>query len=396
MTDVSPAVQDVDSGELKLAPDSDGLDDLNRGAVRESLSSPKPSRPSAPREPVKRPATREEPSPPEWNMVALEQAVKMESKAKGVRKKPVDNAAAPRVKAATPREALVRRRGFQHGYQLLTMVYLINACLVCCLVPLVCMIFFSRLLLLSTSVFAPFEGGNALQEGQLVACGLSALSLLVLIGFPLWHLISNGGMLLHYGPSALLGMTIGFGLPPDYLDEVCAALQCCEFVLGIVTVGLMAYALSAVPAKSRMSLPLIAAGLLTVLSVLALCFVRSGSMLSVQADAIPPQFRGVLPDAPLYVVGLCGTLVLIPGAILFELYRHTDVSTRQFIIHTGVMFGVYLVVGIAALGTFVHGAGTGFFDVPLALLPLGCVNALAAAIPSVLLLVDPQFSVSQD
>lgn len=152
----------------------------------------------------------------------------------------------------------------------------------------------------------------------------------------------------------------------------------------------------AVPTQSRMSLPMLAAGLLTALSVTALCCVRSGSMLSVQADAIPPQFRGALPDAPLYVFGLYGTLVFIPGAILFELYRHTDFSSRQFIIRTGVMLGIYLLAGFATVGIFVHGAGSGFFDVPLALLPLGCINALAAAIPSTLLLVDPQFSVSQD
>ncbi len=371
------------------------LEDSDRDAVRDSQSSLKPSHPSVPREPEKPPATRREQSPAEWNK-ALEKAVEMEHKAKVVREKPVDDPAALPVKAPSRRDALVRRRGFQQGYQLLTMVYLINACLVSCLIPAVCMIFFSRLLLLSTSVFAPFEGGNELQEGQLVECGLSALSLLVLIGFPVWHLMSNDGILWHYVPSALLGMTVGVALSPDYLDEVCAALQWCQFGFGIATVGLTVYTLSAVPARSRMSLPMIAAGLLTALSAMLLFCVRSGSMLSVQADAIPPQFRGALPDALLYVFGLAGTLVFIPGAILFELYRHTNFSTRQFIIRTGVMLGVYLLAGCATLGTFVHGAGSGFFDVPLALLPLGCINALAAAIPSALLLVNPQFTVSQD
>jgi hypothetical protein len=258
------------------------------------------------------------------------------------------------------------------------------------------MVFFSRLLLLSTSVFAPFEGGDVLQEGQLVACGLSALSLLVLIGFPVWHLVSSDGMLWHYVPSAILGMTVGFGLSPEYVDEVCAVLVWSEFLFGLATVGLTAYTLSAVPASSRLSVPMIAAGLLTAVSALMLCWVRTGTMLSVQADVIPPQFRGTLPDAPLLVVGLTGTLVFIPVAMLIELYRYVDYSSRQFIIRTGVLFGIYLLAGFAALGPFVHGAQLGFFDVPLALLPLGCINALAVTIPAILLLVDPRFSVSQD
>jgi hypothetical protein len=321
----------------------------------------------------------------------------MEHSAKSVRKKPVeDSADEPPVKAAPQRDALVRRRGFQHGYRLLMYVYLINACLVAFLVPAVCMIFFSRLLLLSASVFAPFEGGNNLQGNQLVACGLSALSLLVLIVFPVWHLISNDGILWHYIPSGLVGMIVGFGIPPNNLDEVCAALKWCEVAMGIATVGLTLYTLSVVPARSRMSPPLIASALVTALAAAALCYVRTGSMLTVEADVVPPQLRGALPDASLYVFGLFGTLVFLPAAILFELYWHTEYSTRQFIIRTGILMGVYLLVGCATLAVFVKGAGADFFDVPLALLPLACVNALAAAIPSALLLVDPQYSVTQD
>lgn len=396
-----PAGQDANPEQLEFDADLGVLDDSDRTAIHDSLPILKRLRAPTSRKSKRPPAAREESSQSEWT-TALGQAAEMEQTAKVGRKKSVNDTAtqrikAPqRVKAASRHQALVRRRGFQQGYQLLMVAYLINACLVCCLVPTVCTIFFSRLLLLSTSVFAPFEGGNELHEGQLVACGLSALCVLVLIGFPIWHLISNGGILWHYVPSALIGMTVGFGLSPGYLDEVCAALKWCEFGFGIATVGLTVYTLLAVPAQSRMSLPMIAAGLLTALSVMVLCVVRSGSMLSVQTDVIPPQFRGAFPDAPLYVLGLYGTLVFIPGTILFELYRHTDISSRQFIIRTGVLLGAYLLAGFATLGTFVHGAGAGFFDVPLALLPLACTNALAAAIPSSLSLLDPQYSVSQD
>lgn len=380
---------------------------------------------SPPRSAKKLPGTREESSLSEWNQL-LKRAVQMEHAADVVPQTLEEAAplqrlkAAPRVKsaprgktarrekssthiktapsgkAASRRDALVRRRGFQDGYQLLTIAYLVNSCVVCCLVPAACMVFFSRLLILSASVFIPFEGGNALREGQLVECGLSAFSVLVIIGFPFWHLISNGGVLRHYGASALVGMIAGFGLSPDYLDEVCGALKWFEFGFGLAAVGLMVHTLLAVPAQSRMSLPVIAAVLLTGLSAMTLCFVRTGSMLTVQASVIPPQFQGALPDAPLLVLGLSGTLVLIPVAILFELYQHSDYSSRQFIIRTGLFLGGYLLVGIATLGSFVHGAGTGFFDVPIALLPLGCVNALAASIPSAMFLLDPQYSVSQD
>ncbi len=390
-----------DGRELRL------LEDAGKDPVDESQPSIKPSRPTPPREPEERPDAREkrrssrrprqplEPSPSEWGM-AIEQAVEMELSANVIRKTPEDDPVAEPLKRLPRREALARRRGFQQGYQLLMLVSMVNAGLVCCMIPAVCMIFFARLLLLSTSVFAPFEGGNDLQEGQLVECGLAALSLLVLIGFPVWHLKSNDAPMLHYIPSALVGMAIGFGLPPAYLDKVCAALQWCEFLFGIASVGLLIYLLSTVPARSRMSLPMVGAGLVTALSTLALLFVRTGSMLSVQADAIPPQLRGAVPDAPLYVLGLYGTLACIPAALLFELYRHTDYDTRQLIVRTGVIVGVYLVAGFATLDAFVHGAGTGFFDVPLALLPLGCVNALAAAIPAVLFLANPQYTLTED
>lgn len=375
---------------LRLLEDSEGE------TVRESRPRPSASRPPAsPKPEKKRPTKTVEPSPSEWSL-SLGRAVEMEQKAQVVPKQPEDNTADEPVKAAPRGKALVRRQGFQRGFQLFTIVYLINACLVCCLIPAVFMIFFSRLLLLSTSVFIPFGGGNDLQEGQLVECGLSALSLLVLLGFPVWHLFSNDGILWHYIPSAIVGMIVGFGLSPDYLDEVCAVLQWCQFCFGIATVGITIYTLMAVPAQSRMSLPMIAAGLLTALSAISLSFVRTGSMLSVQADAVPPQLRGVLPDASLYVFGLAGTLILIPAAILFELYRHTDFSTRQFIIRTSVIAGMYVVAGIATLEAFIKGAGCGFFDVPLALVPLASINALAAAIPSALMLVDPQYTLSDD
>ncbi|MDB5343340.1 MAG: family transposase [Schlesneria sp.] len=402
----TPAGPGVNQGPPESEPELRLREDSDRDAGRDSPPRLKPARPAVPREPEKKPARQPpkslqrlrkpvEPSPSEWGMV-IEQAAVMEQKAKAIRKKPADEVAAEVVKTAPRREVLVRRRGFQHGFQLLTMAYLINACLVCTLFPAVCMIFFSRLLLLSTSVFAPFEGGNDLQEGQLVECGLSALILLVLVGFPVWHLFSNDGVTWHYIPSALVGVIAGFALSPDYLDEVIAAIQWCEFGFGIAAVGLTVYTLSAVPSRSRMSLPIIAAGLLTAASVMVLFSVRSGSMLSVQADAIPPQFRGGLPDAPLYIFGLYGTLVFIPVGMLFELYRHANLSTRQFINRSGVLLGIYLLAGLAAVGSFIHGAGSGFFDVPLALLPLACINALAAAIPSTLLLVDPQFSVTDD
>lgn len=390
-----------DGRELRL------LEDADKDPADESPPIIKPPRPSAPREPEVRPDSREkrrssrrpkpplEPSPSEWGM-AIEQAVEMELSANVIRKTPEDDPVGEPLKRLPRHEALARRRGFQTGYQLLMLVSMVNACLVCCMIPAVCMIFFARLLLLSTSVFAPFEGGNDLQEGQLVECGLSALCLLVLIGFPVWHLKSNDAPMLHYIPSALVGMAIGFGLSPAYLDKVCAALQWCEFLFGIASVGLLIYLLSTVPARSRMSLPMVGAGLVTALSTLALLFVRTGSMLSVQADAIPPQLRGAVPDAPLYVLGLYGTLACIPAALLFELYRHTDYDTRQLIVRTGVIAGVYLVAGFATLDAFVHGAGTGFFDVPLALLPLGCVNALAAAIPAVLFLANPQYTLTED
>ena len=119
-------------------------------------------------------------------------------------------------------------------------------------------------------------------------------------------------------------------------------------------------------------------------------------MLTFQADAIPPQFHGAPPDAGLYVIGLYGILIFIPIAFLFELYRHTAYETRQFIIRSGALLGMYLVAGSATLNSFTHAAGSDFFDVPLALVPLACINALSAAIPSTLLMVDPQYSVSDD
>jgi hypothetical protein len=405
--EVTPLARDANIKPPESEPELRLQEDSDRAAGRDSAPRFKPARPVTPHQLEKKPASRQppkslqrlrkpaEPSPSEWGM-AIEQAAVMEQKAKAIRKKPVDEVAAEGVKLTPRREVLVRRRGFQQGFQLLTMAYLINACLVCSLFPAMCMIFFSRLLLLSTSVFAPFEGGNDLQEGQLVECGLSALILLVLAGFPVWHLYSNDGVTWHYVPSALIGVIAGFALSPDYLDEVIAAIQWCEIGFGIAAVGLTAYTLSAVPARSRMSLPIIAATVLTAAAVMVLFSVRSGSMLSVQADAIPPQFRGGLPDAPLYVFGLYGTLVFIPVAMLFELYRHSTLSTRQFINRSAVLLGIYLVAGLAAVSSFVHGAGSGFFDVPIALLPLACINALAAAIPSTLLLVDPQFSVVEE
>lgn len=390
-----------DGRELRL------LEDADKDPVAEPPPTIKPPRPSAPREPDEPKSSRDkshrgrrarqpvEPSPSEWGM-AIEQAVEMELTANVIRKKPEDEAGGEPLKRLPRREPVARRRGFQHGYQLLMLASMINACLVCCMIPAVCMIFFARLLLLSTSVFIPFEGGNDLQEGQLVACGVSALCLLVLIGFPVWHLKSNDGPMLHYIPSALAGMAIGFGLSPAYLNQVCAALKWCECAFGVTSVGLLIYLFCAIPARSRMSLPMLGAGLLTALSTITLFFVRSGSMLSVQADTIPPQLRAATPDAPLYVMGLYGTLALIPAALLFELYRHTDYNTRQLIVRTGVIVGVYMVAGIGALDAFVHGAGFGFFDVPLALLPLGCINSLAAAIPAVLFLANPQYTLTED
>ncbi|MBS0202284.1 MAG: hypothetical protein JSS49_05235 [Planctomycetes bacterium] len=397
VTGVIPPGQGAKAGNPNLDLVLKLLDDSDSDAAGVSRSSVKPApseRPSAPRGPIKRPVTRAEASPTEWS-IALDKAVEMEHTAKVVRIKP-DDAEVQQVKVSPRRTPLVCRRGFQQGFHRLMLVYLINSCLVCCLVPAVCVTFFSRLLLLSTSVFIPFASGDVLREGQLVECGLSALSLLVLIAFPVWHLISNGGILWHYVPSALVGMIFGFGLSPDYLDEVCVALQWCEVAFGTATVGITLYTMSKVPAQSRMSLPMIAAVALTVLSALALGFVRVGPMLTVQADSIPPQFRGALPDASLYVFGLYGTLMFIPVAILLELYWYVDFSSRQFIIRTGVLLGIYLLAGIASLGSFVQSAASGFFDVPLALLPLACISALAASIPSSLLLVDPQLSVTDD
>ena len=48
---------------------------------------------------------------------------------------------------------------------------------------------------------------------------IAGVAVLVLIGFPIWYLISNDSTLLYYVPSALLGMTIGFGLPPIDVSE---------------------------------------------------------------------------------------------------------------------------------------------------------------------------------
>lgn len=377
--------------ELRLVEDSD------RDASRYA-SKPKPARPAAPKKPAPRSLQRlrkpPEPSPSEWGM-AIGQAVDMKHKGVAIPKPPADEAAESDTKTTRRRGELVRRRGFQQGFGLLTMAYLVNSCLMSTLFPAVCMIFFSRLLLLSTSVFAPFGGGNDLQEGQLVACGVSALCLLVLAGFPVWHLYSNDGVLWHYVPSALVGMTVGFALPPEYLNQIFVAIQWCEITFGIVAVALTAYTLSAVPSRSRMSIPIIAAGLLTAVCVMVLFGIKAGSMLTFQADAIPPQFHGAPPDAGLYVIGLCGILICIPIAFLFELYRHTAYETRQFIIRSGTLLGMYLVAGSATLNSFTH-AGSDFFDVPLALVPLACINALSAAIPSTLLLVDPQYSVSDD
>lgn len=404
VTDAAPVAKDANSGVIDDGLELRLLEDAGKDPDRDSRSSESSS---TPREREKRPVPREkprsaprprkplEPSPSEWGM-AIEKAVEMELTANVIRKKPEDDAVGEPLKRMPRRDPLVRRRGFQQGYQLLMVAYLINAGLVCCLVPAVCMIFFARLLLLSTSVFAPFEGGNDLQGGQLVECGLAALSLLVLIGFPIWHLKANDGPMLHYIPSALIGMAVGFGLPPTYLDEVFAALQWCEVIFGMTTAGLLVYTLSAVPARSRMSLPMITAGVLTALSVLALFGVHSGSMLTVQADTIPPQLRGASPDAPLYVLGLYGTLIFIPTAMLFEMYRRTDYETRHLIVRSGIIGSVYLVAGFATLDALVHGTGSGFFDVPLALLPLGCMNALAAAIPAVLFLANPRYTLTED
>jgi hypothetical protein len=344
-----------------------------------------------------------DPAPPETSqdknltheefMALIDRAVHMERNARTVEFESTESHVD--IYVPGPGARLVRTDEFAKSYRLLAFVYIINA-LICCFFSTSTMgMFVKRLLQLSASVFIPFEQGGELIEGELLLqCGMALVLVLGQFVLPIWWLVRQDCVIWHCLGATFFGLLVGMAMKPEWLWFGFEAIRITAVLSGLALSGL-AWQLSCYKHSDRVASRIRIAVAITALLSVGLTLVNMESIFKADMTGLSPTISGNGFHIAIFAICFFGVMVSIPFAVVSILYQETSEVVRTFMIQKVITVLIVGAAGGISAMCIAYPQTGNFLNVPMAILPIACVNILAIITPPVLWLLDPDSTLSR-
>ncbi len=326
-------------------------------------------------------------------MAIIDRAVQMERQAQTVE---IERTETPvEMEVAGPGARLVRTAQFAESYRLIAFVYIVNA-LICGLASTSTIgMFVKRLFQLSAGVFIPFEQGGELIEGKpLIRCGMALVLVCGQFVIPIWWLSRQDCVIWHCSAATFFGLLVGMAMKPEWLWFGFEAIRMSAGLSGLA-VSAIAWHLSCFKHSDRVALRIRLPVVLTVFFSVLLTLVDMDSVFIADMAGLSPTIRGSGRHICLFAICFFGMMVSIPAVVLSLLYEESANVVRTFMMQKAVTVLIIGAVGGTSVMCIALPQAGNFLNVPMALLPIGCLNILAIITPPVLWLLDPRSSLSR-